>query len=124
MRAKAFFVMAVALFWSASVFSQSSTVGGFETGNKLFQICSDDHHFSQAYCKGYAVGVTDAISAVNAMKANGWAIPSTCIPQDEKVTSEQVRDVVVQYLTAHPETRHEAAAVNALKALLAAFPCK
>ena len=30
MRAKAFFVMAVALFWSASVFSQSFTIGAFE----------------------------------------------------------------------------------------------
>jgi hypothetical protein len=43
MRAKAFFVMAVALFWSASVFSQSFTIGAFETGNKLLEACSDGH---------------------------------------------------------------------------------
>jgi len=54
------------------------------------------------------MGVADALMAVKAMKENGWAIPSACIPQHVK--TEQVRDVVAQYLTAHPEKRHEAAA--------------
>ena len=124
MRAKAFFVMAVALFWSVSVFSQSFPMGRFESGNDLIQVCSDDHHFNQAYCKGYAVGVADALMAVNAMKANGYAIPTACIPSGEHVKSEQVRDVVLQYLNAHPEKRHEPAAGHALMALQAAFPCK
>ena len=116
--------MAVALLWSASVFSQSFTIGAFETGNKLLEACSDGHDITQGYCKGYAVGVADAISAVNAMKANGMAIPSVCIPQREKVTTEQVRDVVVQDLAAHPETGHQTAAGHALLRLQAAFPCK
>src|SRR6516164_8463391 len=118
MRAKAFFVMAVALFWSASVFSQSFTIGAFETGDKLLEACSDGHDITQGYCKGYAVGVADA------MKANGMAIPSVCIPQREKVTTEQVRDVVVKDLAAHPETGHQTAAGHALLRLQAAFPCK
>jgi hypothetical protein len=59
---------------------------------------------------------------VTALKANGLAIPSVCLPKD--IAPEQVRDVVVQYLTAHPETRHVAAASQALLALEAAFPCK
>src|SRR5262249_12583087 len=122
MRAKLFFVMAVALFWSVSVFSQSFPMGRFESGNDLIQVCSDDHHFNQAYCNGYAVCVADALMAVNAMKANGYEVPSACIPIDVK--SEQVRDVVVQYLNAHPEKRHEPAAGHALVALQAAFPCK
>ena len=117
MRAKAFFVMAVALFWSASVFSQSFTIGAFETGNKLLEACSDGHDITQGYCKGYAVGVADAISAVN-------AIPSVCIPREQKVTTEQVRDVVVKDLAAHPETGHQTAAGHALLRLQAAFPCK
>ena len=99
-------------------------MGSFETGNNLFGVCSDDHHFNQAYCKGYAVGVADALMAVNAMKANGFAIPSACTPQGEHVKPEQVRDIVVQYLTAHPEIRHKAAGGHALVALQAAFPCK
>ena len=123
MRAKAFFVMAVALFWSASVFSESIPMGSFETGNNLFGVCSDGHHFNEAYCKGYVVGVVDALMAVNAMTANGFAIPSACIPVGDHVKPDQVRDVVMQYLTAHPETRHEAAAGHALLAIQAAFPC-
>src|SRR5262249_15475320 len=64
MRAKACFVMAVVLFWSASVFSQSFTIGAFETGNKLLEACSDGHHdITQGYCKGYrsAVFVSESL---------------------------------------------------------------
>src|SRR5215470_11992010 len=121
MRAKLFFVTAVAWFWSASVVSQSFTIGAFETGSKLLEACSGGHDITQGYCKGYAVGVADAISAVN---ANGMAIPSVCIQQREKVTTEQVRDVVVKDLAAHPETGHQTAAGHALLRLQAAFPCK
>jgi hypothetical protein len=126
MRAKLLFVMAVALFWSASVFSQSFRMDSFERGNDLFQVCSDGRDVFQSYCKGYAVGVADALVAVNAMKANGYPIPSACIPAEEHahVKSEQVRDVVMQWLIAHPERRHQAAAGDALLALQAAFPCK
>ena len=124
MRAKVFLVMAVALLWSASVFSEGIPMGSFESGNNLFGVCSDGRDVFQSYCKGYAVGVADAVMAVNAMKANGYPIPSACISADEHIKSEQVRDVVVQYLTAHPEIRHQAAAGHALVALQAAFPCK
>ena len=124
MRAKAFFVMAVILFWSASAFSEFP-MGSFETGNDLFQFCSDSRSiYFENYCKGYAVGVADAAMAVNAMKANGYPIPSVCLPAGEHVKSEQIRDVVVQYLAAHPEIRHQAAGGHALVALQAAFPCK
>jgi hypothetical protein len=121
-------VLTAALLWPVSVFSETQLspelpVGAFVNGNELFGVCSDDHHFNQAYCKGYVVGVADAIAVVNAMKANGLAIQSTCPPK-EHFAPEQVRDIVVQYLTAHPETRHQAAAAEAVKALLAAFPCK
>jgi len=117
MRVKTFFVMAVALFWSASVFAEFP-MGSFETGNDLFGVCSDGREYLQGYCQAYVVGVADA------MKANGYPIPSACIPKGEHVKSEQVRDVVVQYLTAQPEIRHQAAAGHALVALQAAFPCK
>jgi hypothetical protein len=134
MRTKVFFVTAVALLWSVSVFSQTKDipVGVFVNGNELFRVCADGHDGAEGYCRGYVVGVADAISVVNAqLKANGLAtaVPSTCVPYRNAETThgaepEQVRDVVVQYLTAHPETRHQAAAAEAWKALLAAFPCK
>jgi len=130
MRVKLFFVMAVALFWSASVFSETTQVpvGAFVNGNELFRVCSDDHHFNEAYCKGYVVGVTDALMAVSSqVKAMGFApsiCPPTIGPPGTNVVPDQVRDVVMQYLTAHPETRNQAAAGEEWKALLAAFPCK
>jgi hypothetical protein len=119
-------VLTAALLWPVSVISQTKDIPvlAFVNGNNLFDVCSDDHHFNQAYCKGYVVGVADALLMVNAQIASLGSIASACIPQDAHVKPEQVRDVVVQYLTAHPETRHQAAAAEAVKALLAAFPCK
>lgn len=118
-------VLAAGLLWPVSVFSQTKDipVDAFVDGNQLFSVCSDDHHFNQAYCKGYVVGVTDALNVVTAQLANIGSIAPACMPK-EHFAPEQARDVVVQYLTAHPETRHEAAAAEAVKALLAAFPCK
>ena len=116
--------MAVALFWSTSVFSEFR-MDSFETGNDLYKNCSDSRSiYFENYCKGYAVGVADAIMAVSAMKANGYPVPSVCISGDEHIKSEQVRDVVMQWPIAHPERRHQAAAGDALLALSAAFPCK
>jgi hypothetical protein len=67
-------------------------------------------------------GVADALTAVTSLKENGYEVPSACPPKD--VVVEQARDVVMQFLTAHPEIRHEAVAGHALLALQAAFPCK
>jgi hypothetical protein len=121
MRAKLFFAIAVALLWSASAFSEFP-MGSFETGNDLIGVCSDGHVGNEGYCRGYAMGVADALMAVKAMKENGWPIPTACIPTHVK--TEQVRDVVVQYLNDHPAIRHQAAGGHALMALQAAFPCK
>ena len=65
----------------------------------------------------------DLIFAVNALKAKGYAIPPTCPPK-EHLAPDQVKDIVVQWLTAHPATRHNAASHEVLAAVLAAFPCK
>jgi hypothetical protein len=40
------------------------------------------------------------------------------------ITNEQVKGIVMQYLTAHPEKRDLAAAGEGLIALQAAFPCR
>jgi hypothetical protein len=116
-------VLTAALLWPVTVFSETPELHppAFLDGNDLFRICSD--HGDQGFCTGYVAGVTDAFLAVNALKAVGLALPSTC-PPIEHQPPDQVRDVVVQYLTAHPATRHNAATHEALAALLAAFPCK
>src|SRR6516162_10003933 len=103
-------VLTAALLWPVTVFSETQDleVDAFASGNKLFRVCSDhDHDGAQGYCLGYVAGVADAFAAANALKARGLAMPSTCPP--EGLEQDQVRDVVVQYLTAHPATRHNAA---------------
>ena len=123
MRVKAFFVIAVALFWSVSVLSQPVGVNNFATGNDLYRLCSDQYDPAQMFCQGYVEGGAYAIDVVNSAKAHG-IYTLACLPESGKVSVGQVRDIVVQWLTAHPERRHQPAAAEALWALATAFPCK
>jgi hypothetical protein len=118
-------VLTAALLWPVSVFSETPdfNVTQFVDGNKLFRVCSDHEHGWEGYCLGYVLGVTDAFMVANAGEAAGLALASFCPPK-EHLAPDQVRDIVVQYLTAHPETRHKPATHEAMVALLAAFPCK
>jgi hypothetical protein len=75
------------------------------------------------FCKGYLEGITDAIDVVNALKEHGM-YTLVCSPGQGTVSVEQVKDIVVQWLTAHPERRQQPAAGEALWALETAFPCK
>jgi len=114
-------IVAVGLLWPVSVFSETTQIIGgsfFATGNDVFSFCSDSPAAAQFYCLGYMVGVADAFASVRVL---GVSKPF-CIPNN--VTREQVRDVVMQYLTAHPESRHYDGAGEALWALEAAFPCQ
>jgi hypothetical protein len=49
-------VLTAALLWSASVFSETIPMGSFETGNDLFGVCSDDHHFQSSLLQGIRGG--------------------------------------------------------------------
>jgi hypothetical protein len=135
MRLRVLVLTAALLLWPVSVFSETPEldltrppnpqqrnldVDTFVSGNELFRICHDS---AQGDCRAYVMGVTDSFMVANALKASGLAIPSFCPPKGHLVP-EQVRDIVVQYLTAHPATRHTAATHEALAALQAAFPCK
>lgn len=121
-------VLTAALLWPVSVFSETTvtpdfSVTSFLSGNDLFHVCSDGRDVVGQLCEAYVEGVADTVMAVNAMKTNGYAIPSTCPPK-EHLAPDQVKDVVVQYLTAHPETRHHAASGEVWHALMVAFTCK
>jgi hypothetical protein len=118
-------VLTAALLWPVSVFSEPRDldVDQFVGGNKLFRLCSDHNRDgAQGACRGYVMGVMDAFRVANRVKELGLPWPSTCPPKD--LAPDQAKDVVVQYLTAHPATRHTAATHEALAALQAAFPCK
>jgi hypothetical protein len=93
----------------------------FETGNDLLEKCQrQSHDFENGVCLGFIVGVADAIAAVRPRggMVGGWR---ACPASD--VTSGQVRDVVVGFLTGHPELTHRGAATLAAHALAEAFPC-
>jgi hypothetical protein len=96
---------------------------GFETGNSLKTECdgsdvgTSDESYLLGQCIGYVAGIADVMSADN--DVNGYR---ACIPTDG-VTEAQLRDVVMRFLNAHPETRHLLAAGLVAQALQEAFAC-
>ena len=88
-------------------------VRNFYSGDALLSLCqASDSNF----CMGYIAGIADAVTSG---PVSGWR---ACVPIS--ATVQQVRDVVVEYLTAHPENRHFAAVSLGAAALAGAFPCK
>jgi hypothetical protein len=112
-------VVAAGLLWPISAFSETTTYDAvvFVLDKDLFAFCSDRSPNSQSFCNGYLAGVADALGVFNAMRADNIACLQT------NITNGQVKDIVMQYLTAHPEKRDLDAAGEALIALQAAFPC-
>ena len=82
-------------------------------GNKLLGFCTAK---ATVGCDAYLSGVADAIAAEGPGKA------PACIPN--AVTGTQLRDVMVKYLRAHPETRELKAGKLTIMGLGQAFPCK
>ena len=96
------------------------SVNAFVDGNDLLVDCQSSgaghEGYNLAQCYGYVLGVADADTVVR-YKVGA---PQLCI---NGVTREQIHDVVVRYLVAHPETRHTVAALLVRLALREAFPC-
>ena len=93
---------------------QAEPVRAYMSGNDLFDTCSvaSDRTFLQGTCDGYIVGAIDAMQDSK----------TTCVPAG--VVIKQLRDVVVQYLQAHPEERQYTAAGIIREAISEAFPCR
>jgi Rap1a immunity proteins len=87
------------------------------TGNDLLRLCSGNEAFETNVCTGYIEGVRDgSMFATVSLKAK----PFFSVP--EKVSSDQLRDVVVKYLRDNPGTRHKPAGMLTIFALKEAFP--
>ncbi|WP_298966224.1 Rap1a/Tai family immunity protein [uncultured Roseibium sp.] len=114
----------MAVLWPTITFPQSFT------GNDLLRSCRED---PESFCLGYVAGVTEGVKVgalggtvaamiefqtglADAKKAQGFCLPAG-------VTYSQLRDVVVKYLIANPEIRHNLAAPYSVTALGEAFPC-
>jgi hypothetical protein len=90
----------------------------FHSGNSLLEMCSHGQYSADnSYCLGYIAGMADAIDAANGSLL-GWR---ACPPNE--ATEGQIMDVVVQFLSQHPESRHYTASSQIARALANAFPC-
>jgi hypothetical protein len=73
-------------------------------------------------CEGYILGVTHAIVGdKNGVGIDGVNPPPVC-PRSG-VTLGQIKDIIKNYLYAHPESRDKNSSRLILAALLEAFPC-
>ena len=97
------------LMWSVN---NAAAQVHLKTGNDLYQDCSSGMETPISTCLGYLMGVYDSLSALNL----------ACPPAD--VSSTQLKDIVMDYLRSHPETRHESGAIQAGLAVEQTFRCK
>jgi hypothetical protein len=104
-------VVAAGLLWPVAAISQDGS-NYFVTGNLLYDQCTASSETTRALCLSYVGGATDAFDIDG----------TVCVPRG--VTVPQVKDVIVNYLTAHPEHRHLPAAALIVTALGQAFPCQ
>jgi hypothetical protein len=101
---------APALLIALGVASPSYASGLSERGNSLLELCQErEGSYRQGVCTGYILGAADAVRE------------ATCMPAG--VTKGQLRDVVVGYLTAHPEERHMPGDYLVHVAIANAFKC-
>jgi len=82
----------------------------FDTGNDLWGLCTDNFPGHKYLCLGLPVAYYDM------MLATGYR----CVATGSR---EQVRDVVLKYLTDNPDKRNLPASELAMTSLTAAFQC-
>jgi hypothetical protein len=88
----------------------------FKTGNDILTHCTEQNLAETRRCWGYLEGVADAMVIHD---VNGF---TACFSVG--VDSDQLKDIVLQYLRANPATRHYVAADIVARALAQAFPCQ
>lgn len=97
--------------------STSTPYAYFMSGNKLHEHC---HSTGQEWAGGFVLGVIDSDETI--YFANREVSKKfMCVP--DGVTTRQATDIVCRYIEIKPETRHKAAAILAIEALMKAFPC-
>ena len=83
-----------------------------KTGDDLLSVCNEAEHSDIA---------TGACLAYIAAAADCYTVTLCRVPKD--VTRVQARNVVIQYLRAHPKDRHDLAIRQTWLALAEAWPC-
>ena len=103
----------IQLLFALATVNPALGVVNFHTGNDVYRYCTIPESLDA--CLGYVEGVTDSLSASPAQAP-------ICVP--DGVEGGQIKDVVVNYLRAHPETRQTSGASIIHAALYQAFPCR
>lgn len=106
-----YFLLALLVPAIGATQQQKSPNSPLQTGNELLHVCQSNNIFDRGVCAGF---ITAAAQVIQIAGKGCFA---------ESMTLEQGRDVVLKYLTDHPEARHEAAVSLASRALIHAFPC-
>ncbi|WP_367114403.1 Rap1a/Tai family immunity protein [Roseibium sp.] len=87
----------------------------FMDGNKLYELCKEDH----PVCIGYLMGLSD-LQAV--LQRDGHLPKWACTP--DNLVTPQLRDIAVKHLETYPNLRHYAAPIIMLSVLRETFPCE
>jgi hypothetical protein len=92
--------------------------GYFESGITLYAKCTDVSAAEMAYCKGYIAAIADWMRHEN-------AVVERCISAHfpAGADSQQLRDVVVEFLASDKEVRKQPAEFLVLLALSKKFTC-
>jgi hypothetical protein len=100
---------------AALLYAQTVNANYFWTGNDLYRYCtSGDTEYS--VCIGYVEGVIDEWESDRATSRLQPCVPSG-------VVADQLKDVVVQYLSQHPADRNTLASGLVMVAAAQAWNC-
>jgi Rap1a immunity proteins len=106
-------LLLVAFCIASAAPAQAATA--FRGGADLYTSCTTSR--GADFCDAYIMGAVDAMFALK----NASGAGNVCIT--DGVRLRQVRDIVVQYMKDHPETRRYTAASIVVVAVRKAFPC-
>ncbi len=105
---------------SAALLASTVAQAEYYSGNKLHTLCGLNEIGASELSIGYVVGVADAVITLENLGMT-TRVKMFCIP--EAVSQSQTRDVVCQYLSKNPHSRHYSAPSLAALALAQAWPC-
>lgn len=89
------------------------------TGLWLSDVCRSDEEADRLYCDAYIRGIHAGQAMAAAIGKGGYAF----CRDDQTVTIEQERRIIVKYADEHPEDLNRPDQIFAFMALASAFPC-
>lgn len=97
--------------------------GGGQTGQDFLELCTGNEAWTEGYCTGYITGAGELIDGLLLEEDLKSALDGKafCLPED--LRKGKVRELVLDYLRAHPEIRDKEMSSITWAALIDAFPC-